>query len=273
MTLQRMALLGASQTLYNPTDPDATTYIANVEATDGSLLEPAVRQAIDTFFIGCKADTSLFAGVSNFNAMKSAAILGAARTRAGARTPLKSTMATITENGTITGWSYDRKLGLKGNGTNNYLDTGRSANADPLNNHSLGIYSTESGTGVFIGVEGTTARNTLYANSTNLGYALRALAVTNSGIPVSGFTGFFGASRYASTGVQWRVNTSSGVTSEASVSQTFGSILVFCRRDVSTPITFTTARILFYWTGEAVDLGLLRSRLITFQNAINAAIP
>ena len=64
-------------------DPDAAAYIAAVEAADGQMLEPALVTAYNEFFIGCKADASPLAGVSNFDAIKASCILAGARTLAG----------------------------------------------------------------------------------------------------------------------------------------------------------------------------------------------
>lgn len=68
-------------------DPDAAAYIAAVEAADGQPLEPAVKTAINSFVVGCKAD-----GI--WAAIKAACILAGARTLSGALVPLAGTAPT-----------------------------------------------------------------------------------------------------------------------------------------------------------------------------------
>ena len=91
-------------------DPDAAAYIAAVEAADGQALETGVKDAINAFVLGCKAD-----GI--WNAIKASCILAGARTLAGALVPLVG--AAPSQVGAAGGWNYTRKTGLAGNGTDN----------------------------------------------------------------------------------------------------------------------------------------------------------
>ena len=95
-------------------DPDAQSYITAVEVQDGQSLETAVKDAINDFVVGCKND-----GI--WSAIKSSCILAGARTLDGAMVPLAGT--TPTKNGTVGDWNYNRKTGLQGNGTNNYINS------------------------------------------------------------------------------------------------------------------------------------------------------
>ena len=128
------AFLGGLATSGGGYDADAQAYITAVEAADGQSLETAVKDAYNAFFVGCKSD-----GI--FSALKASCILAGARTVSGALVPLVSTMLSPTQNGTAGGWSYNRKTGLTGNGTDNYLNSNRNNNADPQNNHHLAAYS------------------------------------------------------------------------------------------------------------------------------------
>ena len=84
---------GIVQRVGGAIDPDAAAYIAAVEAADGQMLEPALVTAYNEFFVGCKADASPFAGVSNFDAIKASCIMAGARTLAGALVPLMMVQA------------------------------------------------------------------------------------------------------------------------------------------------------------------------------------
>ena len=95
-------------------DPDAASYIAAVEAADGQALEEGVKQAIDGFVTGCKAD-----GV--WDALKASCILAGARTLNGALVPLAGDAPT---NFNFVSTDYDRVTGLKGDGSTKYLNSG-----------------------------------------------------------------------------------------------------------------------------------------------------
>ena len=114
-----------------PLDADAQAYVNAVEVADGQRIEDPVRFAINNFVIGCKAD-----GI--WSAIKASCILAGARTLAGALVPLVGTAPT--RFGTGAGWLYNRKTGLKGNGTDNYINSDRSNGVDPQDNIHLSAY-------------------------------------------------------------------------------------------------------------------------------------
>jgi hypothetical protein len=119
-------------------DPDAAKYLAAVEAADGEPLEPAVRTAINAFFLDTKA-----AGV--FSALKACCILAGARTLAGALVPVVGDAPTA-QGGWASG-DYDRATGLTGDPTASlYLDSGRASDADPQNDTHWSVYPTALGT-------------------------------------------------------------------------------------------------------------------------------
>jgi hypothetical protein len=116
-------------------DPDAQAYITAVEAADTQALEVGVKDAINAFVVGCKAD-----GI--WNALKAVGILSGARTLPGCLVPLVG--AAPTRFGTEGGWNYNRKTGLAANGTDNYIDCNREGNADPENNYHGAVFPTQA---------------------------------------------------------------------------------------------------------------------------------
>lgn len=253
---------------YTPTDANAAAYIAAVEAADGQTLEAGVRQAIDAFVVGCKAD-----GI--WNAIKASCILSGARTLAGALVPLVGTAPT--RFGTEGGWNYNRKTGLQGNGTNNYLNSNRAYNATPSNNEHLAIYKSTPGSGNqnFIGGGLTNP-----ASLSRIAYILAARfdmqALPGDGYASANATGFTGASRSNSSTFNYRqfsatVSASSSSTARSNTATGYG---VFGSNygDLG-PVALTDARLAFYSIGESLDLALLDARVTALVAAFAAAIP
>jgi hypothetical protein len=229
-------------------------------------LETGVRDAINAFVVGCKAD-----GI--WTAIKACCILAGARTRLGALTPLVGAAPT---SFSFVDADYDRKTGLVGNGSTKYLDSNRSANAELQNSRHLAVYATQamSNAGVYIGVETVVNRNTIYGTSTFVGIALMQASVNNTTVNKSGATGLISASRSASNLTTWRVSGSTGTfNAGSSIDNTFGTIIVFARRDVNNITTYGNPRLAFYSIGESLTLSLLDARVTTLINAIAAAIP
>jgi hypothetical protein len=252
-------------------DAAAAAYIADVEAADtaaGSAggLEAGVKTAINAFVVGCKDD-----GI--WDAIKASCILSGARTLSGALVPLAGTGPT---NFNFVSGDYDRKTGLVGDGSTKFLNSNRSANADPQNSRHLSVYATTamSNLGVYIGAESATSRNTLYGNSTPVSFALMQVNVDSTSVNKSSATGLIAASRSASSLTTWRVSGTTNTSGTTSVTDnTFGSIAVFARRDVSTITTHGNPRLAFYSIGESLDLALLDARVTTLISAYAAAIP
>jgi len=242
------------------TDPDANAYILAVEAADGQALETAVRAAINDFVVGCKAD-----GI--WAAIKASCILAGARTLTGALVPLAGTAPT--RFGTEGGWVYNRKTGLRGNGTDNYLNTNRANNADPQDSSHIAVYlSTVQGNSHYIGVSAGARTRLgsdnliLFSNSRNLATDfLTGLAL-----------GFLGNSRNASNSYAARLSGSS--FNFSTISSAPGSLnsYVFASNNNGPAIFFTTSVIPFYSIGESLDLALLDARVTALINAFDAAI-
>jgi hypothetical protein len=247
-------------------DPDAAAYITAVETADGQALETAVRDAINAFVVGCKAD-----GI--WNAIKACCIMAGARTLAGALVPLVG--AAPTRFGTAGGWNYNRKTGLQANGTNNYLDSNRSNSADPQNSKHVAVFTSESETR-----NATRAAIASRSPSGAVGstHILTTASVVVARINTSGtsstanatpFTGLFGGSRSSDTQCTVRFSGASTTINESSSAPAAVPIDVFSRNGGD----FSNARLAFYSIGEALDLALLDARVTTLINAFGAVIP
>lgn len=250
-------------------DADAQAYITAVEAADGQALETGVRDAINAFVVGCKAD-----GI--WSAIKASCILAGARTLNGALVPLVGAAPT---NFNFVSGDYNRKTGLVGNGSTKYLNSNRASNADPQNSVHGAVYRTDTanlGTAVYLGSQQSGgARNIeLYTFSGATYFAARK---SNTGDPFvnssSRLGGFIACSRFSSTGHSHRIG---GATATNSIGSTVpGSLNYFVFGDNSNGVLAnpTLARLAFYSIGEALDLALLDARVTTLINALGAAIP
>lgn len=246
-------------------DIDASTYIANVETADGQSLEAGVKDAYNAFVVGCKQD-----GI--WDAIKASCILSGARTLTGALVPLVGTAPT--KNGTAAGWNYDRKLGLKGNAVDNYINTNRAANADPQNSvhYSVSIEQPILSNDSPIGSIATSPNrfSQILGESTTINYSLNAAG----GVSLAGNVGgFYGVSRSNSTQISIRRSSATVVSSLNSVAPSAEPYYVFARNVNGSPSLYYPDRMTFYSIGEAFDLALLDTRVTALENALAAAIP
>ena len=256
----------------NRYDPDAQVYITAVETADGQALEVAVKDAINAFVVGCKAD-----GI--WNAIKSCCILAGARTLTGALVQLIPNASPITNINFILA-DRDRTLGVKGNGTDKYLNTNRASNADPQDNQHLSVYVTEShlgSSGTYID-SGLDNGDSLITKSSITGrMVFRSRHPGGGSLTVEGFvnpTGFIGVNRGESNTVNTRVASITTNFNNNSVAPTASNILVFARpRFSATETEFANARIAFFSIGEALltgdtGLALLDARITTYMNTL-----
>jgi hypothetical protein len=251
-------------------DTDAQAYITAVETADGQALETGVKDAINTFVVGCKAD-----GI--WTAIKASCILAGARTLSGALVPLIGTAPT---NNNFVSGDYNRETGLLGNGSTKYLNSNRNNNADPQNSKHLSVYVSSASTSgataypEYIGAgSATTGASNIGRLNNNGGLYLQvnqATAAIVSG--VGGSTGFIGVSRSNSSNIDYRL--ASGTVNVTQASQAPQSLNIAVFVDLAEPtITQSNARLAFYSIGESLDLSLLDSRVSTLLTAIAAAIP
>jgi hypothetical protein len=253
-------------------DVDATAYIAAVEAADGEALEASVKNAINDFIVGLKAD-----GI--WSAVLASCIMMGARTLTGALTPLKGTAPTSVNF--VIG-DYNRKTGLKGNGSNKYVDTNFLDSSTYRLDIHIAVFQTTDLTGTGGARAVIAARNNSGAggsnqiikdNSENMTAFNRA--GSQDGIGGSEvINSFIGTSRGASGSFIYRhKNTGASVTRTADASTSGVNYRVYTRE--GSPL-WSAGRYSFYTVGAHIDatgLANYESRVTTLYNAISAAIP
>jgi hypothetical protein len=254
--------LNLAKTYVGIDDPDAAVYITAVEAADGQSLETATKVAIHSFVKGCKAD-----GI--WPAIKSSCILSGARTLAGALIPLVGPAPTNVSNLFVAD-DYNRKTGLKGNGTTKYLNTNRTNESDPFTSKHLAVYQTETETrDATRGAIGVTTNCELI--TTALVRFFRANDNEGGSTNLSAFVaGTWGVNR---SGTSNKTLFYGGSATETTYSQNFsptGDMLVFTRSSGSGRFD---GRIAFYSIGTSLSLSALNTRLVALINAFGAAIP
>jgi hypothetical protein len=255
-------------------DTDAQAYITAVESADSQALETGVRDAINAFVVGCKAD-----GI--WAAIKASCIMAGARTLAGALVPLAGAVPT---NFNFDSGDYNRKTGLPGNGSTKYLNSNRAGNTDPQNNAHLSVYVTAIDTGVpgaapyYIssGAAGSGAKGLFRSYPDSLGThgVLPTANTASSQGPNPPLNGFFGYSRNLAASFTYRDSGTTYNPSTTSQTPTSDNTFVFARNNGNnSPERYSNARLAFYSIGESLDLALLDARVTTLINALAAAIP
>ena len=240
-------------------DPVAA-YIAAVEAADGQTLEEGVKQAIDGFVTGCKAD-----GI--WDAIKASCILAGARTLNGALVPLAGDAPT---NFNFVSEDYDRVAGLKGDGSTKLLDSNRSNAADPQDSQHLSVFVTENASGVtgYIGSNRNNEGTSQIAVNEPKTIA-RSRHLTTGTQSVDRFsTGLNAISRSNSSNFNIRVEKITSLAPTSSRSPQNDPITVFDRGENN----ITDARLSFYSIGEDIDLAALDTRVTTLMAEIEAAL-
>ena len=245
---------------------------ADVAAGNTLGLEVGVRDAYDVFIRDSinVGDLGTSGGVlSQANSIiKAAPIMAGACTLAGALVPLVG--AAPTRFGTEGGWNYNRKTGTAGNGTNNYINSGRNNIADPQNSKHVAAYVSTVGAGSIFnsGTAGTTGRTGLATD----GFASCNNDVgTFNSVPLP-VVGLLGVSRSSSINYTCRTNLSN-TTVLANSGAPNNSNILFYARPGTPPDSYATSRLAFYSIGESLNLALLDARVTALINAIAAAIP
>jgi hypothetical protein len=250
---------------------------ADVAAGNTSGLEVGVTDAASSFLQDLVSISYL--GISGgvisqaASVIKASPIMAGARTLPGALVPVVGTAPTNVNNLFVPS-DYNRKTGLKGNGTTKHLNSNRNNNADPQNSKHIAAFITATtGTGT-TAVMGTNtvasggswvSRNSDNATSSQRANSVASYSYANA-FPIS--SKLLGVSRSASNsqshiaagGVQ-----SSTLASAAPINE---NILVFRALGLFCPF-----RIAFYSIGENLDLGLLDTRVASLISAYAAAIP
>jgi len=248
-------------------DPDATAYLRNVEVADNQAIELSVATAINDFVVGCKTD-----GI--WDAIKASCILAGARTLSGALVPLKGTAPT---NNNFVSGDYDRETGLKGNGSNKYLNANTPNSTAALNNAHVSVYASQLQTTdavrFYLGASETDNTTILGSDLATPNSSIWVINDTGSLVPrfADSGTGFKGLARNNSANFIRRTNGSSTTVARNATTTAPGSssFNVFARNGNF----MSNARLSFYSIGESLDLALLDNRVSTLMTDIGAAIP
>lgn len=249
-------------------DTDALNYISRVETAESQTLETAVKDAINAFFVGCKSD-------GNFNALKDAHLLSGVFTFAGMQQPLISTGNTPSFVNFLAA-DYDRKTGLKADGVSKYINSNRSANADPQNSKHVAVYTTQASTSTACLIGHRPNTSTDVTQIIEVPGSFTRTKVNGSvfaEITASPVAGFFGGNRSSSTQITARANGTTVTASATSLTPSSDTIIVCARRTGATIEVYSDARFSFYSIGESLNLALLDARVTTLMSALAAAIP
>jgi hypothetical protein len=261
---------------WQPMDADAAAYITAVETADTQALEERTKIAIDNFVLGCKED-----GI--WTAIKASCILAGARTLTGALVPLVGTAPT--RQGTEGDWNYDRKTGLAGNGTNNYLNSGFLATGISASSNHLLVNGSSfpSSAGAFRGSIGAFASADVRLNmdlcTSGNGRQYRGptntAATLSSGLTTSGSVSGSRLSTTLSTlyqnGAAVATNTNSAVATMPGF-----NFFVYALNLTGSPADLTSARFNFYGIGDGLtntQMTAYHARVTDLINAFAAAIP
>ncbi len=247
----------------------AADYIAAVESADGQPLESAVITAYQNFISGCVTD-------GLWIALKSSCILAGARTLSGALVPLVGTAPT--NNNFVTA-DFNRKTGLKGNGTTKYLNSNRAHNADPQNNAHLAVNMSvvAVGTRYSIGADADACFSSILHAAGVLYPRIRNSTASLGSQGTASTLGFYGVSRNAAANyVRRRPTANSATITHTSSAADSNNILVFgdsqSNGTIYSSYIFNGA-LSFYSIGESLDLALLNTRVSTLMTDLASAIP
>lgn len=250
-------------------DTDAQSYITAVETADGQSLEVGVKDAINAFVVGCKSD-----GI--WNAIKASCILAGARTTNGALVPLVGTAPTPNNFDLVGDTDYDRKTGLKGNGTNKYLNSNYSDSTGSQNNRHVSAYQAEAGAGFnyYVAARRSSPFVTTQVAKTSNNKFVNNMQNTNP----ENFTGsslvatFVGGSRSDANSEVHRSNGVNTVFTTSSVTPSALNFFVFAGNTDGVANIFSPPRLSFYSIGESLDLAKLDTRVSNLMTAIGAAV-
>ena len=223
-----------------------------------------LANAINGFVVGCKQD-----GI--WDAIKACCIMAAWDGLDGALYPLKG--AAPTKQGTEAGWNYNRDTGLKGNGTDNYLDSNRANNTDPQNSKHVAVRVSQITTTTNQPIFGTdtsfSAGSTVW-HAGSSGSVNTCLNSTNQNTGAGLFVGLNGVSRSSSAAFTARLAGGVQIYSIASSTPVPNNIYFLTGYAAA---YYSDARLAFYSIGESLDLAKLDTRVSALITAIGAAIP
>lgn len=295
MPLPAFMLTARRRDRYANFDPDARTYLLEVEAADGQQLEPEVGTAINAFVLALKADDL-------WGKIESMCIFAGPRTLAGATVTMKGPAVTLAGSPTPSqAFQHTRRGGLRGDGTSAYIDTnyGHANSAGlPTNDRHLATWVTQQFSDntnqTFIGVGGYEAAASNGFSHIGHRYGDRSdtsLALSTNDPPgtdsgtvyfngVSGVPGsdrplnFHGVSRSNSSEFKYRLVGTDYTATKASSTPAAGDIFVHARNDGDGTASFHTLhRLYFYSIGKSVNLASLEGKVADLKSALDAFLP
>ena len=172
---------------------------------------------------------------------------------------------------------YNRKTGLQGDGTTNYLNSNRANDADPQNDahYLIGISDPILNGVAPIGALAASPNrySQVLADSSSIVYSLPN--ATGGVFFVGNNGGFYGVSRensYANKRSSKLYNSNSFF---ADINSTVKPAIlhIFARNLNGLPSLYYPNKIYFYSIGESLDLAKLDTRVSNLMTAIGAAIP
>lgn len=242
-------------------DADARRYIRAVEAADGQRLELAVRNAINEFVVGCKAD-----GI--WSAIKASCILCGARTLSGALVPLVG--AAPTNNNFVSG-DYSRRNGVLGNGSTKYIDTNRNNNADLQNDRHISVFVTAAPTsanGPLLATPRANGSTWIFTQTGNI-TSIRMSQDASFSAGGQAAIRMVGVARQNAAGFVYRVQNTTITAASQSSPPSAQTLRVFFGVDGQ----YADGRAAFYSVGGFLSLSALDFRVSALVAAIGAAIP
>lgn len=246
-------------------DADAAAYIEAVETADGAAMPQYKKDAITLYVMGCKLDSSLISGVSNWEATKASCLWAGPKTLAGATVPLRGPAPTLFN---FVAGDYSQTTGLLGDGTAKYADINWFEDSVGLNNihGSVFITSPANTLGPNAGIFGSiTGGNSLILFPTGTGaYGARCRSSTVASFANGRPLGFVGISRSASDQFITRAGQQNYTHAIDSAGTTPGSMRLFRRGDGNC----NTVGIAAYSFGESVDLVALDLRQRLYMQRI-----
>lgn len=258
-------------------DRDAKNYISRVEAADSDYLEQPVKRAINKLIRRLKSTPSPIAA-TQWDAIcaGTALLMCGAKTLTGALVPLHKDMPTPTNYNFVSG-DYNRKTGLKGDGTTKFLALGVNNNSVPQNDRHLSAWQTEHATvdasRALIGCgPGNVGRSQLMFSTTvrfiRLSYASDAqISYTTTE------NGFWGAYRVSNSAIFDRYGGSTTSHSSGSTTPTNETILAFSRGTSASPSELADSRMPWVSFGRAIDLDALDLAIGEYLTTLAAVLP
>ena len=184
---------------------------------------------------------------------------------------IKEAMPAPTSNGFVSG-DFSRTAGLTGDGTS-YIDSGRAADDDPLNDAHLAVHVSESATSnthYKAGAYNSGTQQTILRS--NFGSFLSAVNSGNFASAGGGNdVGLFGASRFAADSSEFRLLGVTTPDSTASGAASTENVTIFARND-GTPDGFFDGTIAFYSIGESLSLEDLDTAVTNLINRLKFAL-